>query len=83
MRDKDVGERTSTDPGKVVVKVVVVVGVDDDNSRTKDNREGEANPGSVSSPAVRAREFDQAATKPPLLRFVAFSDAVESNRNKS
>jgi hypothetical protein len=56
-----------------------VAGVPGDNNRTNDNREGEANP-SVSSPAVRALEFDQVATKPPLPRFVTFSDTVDSNR---
>ena len=56
-------------PGEEGVKVVAV---DGDKNR---NREGEAEP----SPAVRTREFDQAATKPPLQGFVIFSDAVDSN----
>ena len=65
--------------GEDGVKDAGVDGVPGDNNRTKDNREGEAK-ASVSSPAVRAREFDQAATNPPLVRFMAFSDTVVSNR---
>ena len=72
MRDV-VGDVISGEDGR---KVVVVVGVDGDNSLTKDNREGEANPFSISSPAARTREFDQAATKPPLLPLaVGLSDS--------
>ena len=69
-------------PGEEGVRVAAVVGVPGDNNRAKHNREGDAKP-SVSSPAVRAREFDQAATKPPLDCFVTFSDAVDSNRANS
>ena len=78
MRDKNVvGDFVSANPGEegVAVKLVDVEGVVGDNNRTKDSREGEAKP---STAAVRAREFDQAATKPPLEGFVTFSDAVDS-----
>lgn len=78
LRDKNVGDRISVGLGGEGVKVVVVVGVDGDNNRTKDNLEGQVTPGSVSSPAVRPREFDHAATKPPLVRFVVISDVVDS-----
>ena len=67
MDDKNVGDWISAGPGEEGVNVV---GVDGDNNR---NRESE-------SPAVRAREFDQAATKPLPKGFVIFSDAVDSNR---
>jgi hypothetical protein len=78
LRDKNVGDWISAKPDEVgVVKLVAVEGVPGDNNRTKDNREGEAKP-SVSYPAVRAREFDQAATNPPLQGFVTFSDTVDS-----
>ena len=61
---------------------MAVVGVEGDNNRAKDNLEGEANPCPLPSPAVRAREFDQAATKPVLLRFAIFSDTVDSNKTR-
>ena len=64
-----------------MVKLAVVDGVPGDNNRTKDNREGEAKL-SVSAPAVRTREFDQAATKLPLDRFVTFSDTVDSKQSE-
>jgi len=74
----------SLDPGEDGQKVVVVVGVDGDNSLTKDNREGEANPWSISSPAARTREFDQAATKPPLLPLaVGLSDSMLATESPS
>jgi hypothetical protein len=75
--DKYVGDWISADPAKE--ERVKVVAIDGDNNRTKDSREDEAEP-SVSSPAARAREFDQAATKPSLKGFVTFSDAVDSKR---
>lgn len=71
LEDKNVGDWKSAGPGEEGVKTV---GVDGDKNR---NREGEAEEPSL---AVRAREFDQAATKPPLECFVTFSDAVDSNR---
>ena len=74
MRDKNVGDWISADLGEEGVD-----GIPGDNNRTNDNLEGEANP-AVSSPVVRALEFDQVATKPPLQRFVTFSDTVDSNR---
>jgi hypothetical protein len=67
-------------PGEAGVKVVDVVGVEGDNNRTKDDREGEAYPSSL---AVRARESDQAATNTPLVRFGVSSDVVDSDRAKS
>jgi hypothetical protein len=82
LRDKNVGDwisEESPDEELGVVKFVAAVdGVPGDNNRTKDNREGDAKH-SVSTPAVRAREFDQAATKPPLDHFVTFSDTVDSS----
>jgi hypothetical protein len=69
--DENVGDWISARPNGVA-------GVEDDSNRTKDNREGEAKPCFASSPAVRVREFDQAATKPELLFFATFSDAVDS-----
>ena len=67
-------------PGEAGVKVVDVVGVEGDNNRTKDDREGEAYPSSL---AVRTRELDQAATNTPLVRFAVSSDVVDSDRTKS
>jgi len=77
--DKNIGDWISVGRDVEGVRVAAVNGVPGDNNRTNDNREGETKP-SVSSATVRAREFDQAATKPPLRRFVTFSDTVDSSR---
>lgn len=60
-------------------QLLVGLGIDGDNNRTRDEREGETNPCSPSSPTVQARDFDLAATKTQGLRFVTFSDAIDSN----
>ena len=74
------GDSISASPGEEGAQSAGVVG---DNNRTNDNRDDEeAKAGSFSIPTVNDREFDQAATNPPLLRFVVFSDVVDSNNEQ-